>query len=154
MSERMSLDDVVDRLDRIIAILDGGQFQPMSETRPEPMPDIEQALRGARIDVSLLEIKDKSIKPTKWIGDDWTDINEVLKRHGYNWISAGENSRWELGAPPRSPPPQSGDRFQITDPDAPATDKQLALLQRMKVYIKPDLTKGEASKLIESKKNW
>jgi len=96
--------EVLDRLDKIIELL-GGQFQPMSEARPEPIPNIEQALMGAQIDTSLLEIKGKTIKPTKWIGDQWASINDVLERHGYNWISANKESRWELGVAPQSPRP-------------------------------------------------
>ena len=41
--------------------------------------------------------KDDSIeiKPKGWLGKrNWRDINEVLLRNGFEWLSSGEGSCW------------------------------------------------------------
>ncbi len=41
--------------------------------------------------------KDNSIetKPKGWLGKtDWREINEVLLRNGFEWLSSGEGSCW------------------------------------------------------------
>lgn len=89
----------------------------------------------------LLEVSadNRVIKPRKFLGDAWGEINEELRREGYTWVSAGKDGRWEFqGA---ATPPQAGGE--------PATEKQINYLQQLGGFVKPGLTKNEASKLIE-----
>lgn len=46
------------------------------------------------------------------------------------------------------------EKFEIKDPDEPATDKQLALLKRLGVCTPQGLTKGQASELIDKAKGF
>ena len=34
------------------------------------------------------------VKPRKWIGDRWGELNEKLKKLGFEWESAGKDSCW------------------------------------------------------------
>jgi len=159
---------ILDRLDRIIGLLSDMQvvegFQPMSvpaESIPlvkayevESEPTLGDKLIKAGVDLSLIEIEGDVISPAQWLGDMWSPIDNVLKTFGYKWLRDGRNSRWQKGATPQSQAQTGKEKYTIKDPDAPATPKQLAVLDRMEVFIKEGLTKGEASRLIESKKTW
>jgi len=91
------------------------------------------------------------VRAKKFLGDLWGPINDAVKALGGKWVRDGQNSRWEIGGAVASKPPQSKETPQIKDPSAPATEKQLAFLEQLKVFVKPNLTKGEASKLIDNK---
>jgi len=146
----LDMKKLTDRLDYIIQLLEereqreGTEFKPMSEKTPSPppMPDIEQALRGAGVNVSQLEINPDLVKPKTYLGDDWAPVNAVMRRYGWSWISAGRDSRWERG------------EAQPSKTEEPATKKQLDYLHYLGADdIKEGLTKREASKLIEHYKS-
>lgn len=91
------------------------------------------------------------IKAKMFLGDLWGPVNDAIKALGGTWIRDGKNSRWEIGGSATSTPPQQKEKPQIKNPDDPASAKQIAFLKQLKVYVKPNLTKGEASKLIDHK---
>jgi len=92
-----------------------------------------------------------TIRSKIFLGDLWGPVNDAVKALGGKWIRDGQNSRWEIGGVATSKSSQSKETPQIKDPEAPATEKQRAFLEQLKVYVKPNLTKGEASKLIDNK---
>jgi len=134
----------------------------------EPQPkqpgarDYHSELAAAGVDMTLVDVKVDGdiayITPKKFLGDLWGPIMEAVKRLGGEWIRDDKNSHWKIGGErsPYSPSsqPQSGGKPQIKEPNAPASEKQIALLKKLNVYVKPGLTKGEASKLIEANKKW
>lgn len=125
-----------------------GESPPLAQS----MQSLEQALASQGIDINLFEVaqNESTIKAKGWlVGNLWDITNNLLKTRGYNWVRDGDNSRWIKGGEP-----QKQRDFTIRDPDAPATEAQKGLLTRMKLTFSPDITKGDASKLISSKKNW
>jgi len=92
-----------------------------------------------------------TIRSKIFLGDLWGPVNDAVKALGGKWIRDGQNSRWEIGGAVASKPSQPKETPQIKDPGAPATEKQRAFLEQLKVFVKPNLTKGEASKLIDNK---
>ena len=128
------------------------------EEQPTPKvnhyPDvIEKALREANIDLNLIDMEFKGthtiITPKRFLGDLWQPIMNAVKDLGGNWVKDGRNSRWEIGGAPASS--EQAKDFTIKDPDSPATENQLAFLEKLKITPKPGITKGEASKLIDNK---
>lgn len=134
----------------------------------EPQPkqpgdrDYHSELAAAGVDMSLVDVKVDGdvayITPKKFLGDLWGPIMDAVKSLGGEWIRDNKNSHWKIGASggtSPSPRPQSGgSRPQIREPNAPASEKQIALLRKLKVSFASDITKGEASRLIEANKKW
>jgi hypothetical protein len=131
--------------------------QPQGEvvrTRPDetPTPTLNLSNLPSQDQLNVMTSGDVTvIQAKKFLGDLWGPVNDAVKALGGTWIRDGQNSRWEIGGAVASKPTQPRGKPQIKDPDAPATEKQVAFLKKLKVYIKPDLSKGEASKLIDSK---
>ncbi len=76
---------------------DGDPYADEQQDDPRPRPkedtnSIEFDLDEAGIDLSLLKISDRFIKQTvSWLKEGiWNTVNDVLKRHGYKWVS------WEV----------------------------------------------------------
>ena len=134
----------------------------------EPQPkqhgtrDYHSELAEAGVDMTLVDVKVDGgvayVTPKKFLGDLWGPIMEAVKSLGGEWIRDDKNSHWKVGVSGRtSPSPRTqsgGSTPQIREPNAPASEKQIALLKKLNVYVKPGLTKGEASKLIEANKKW
>jgi hypothetical protein len=76
------------------------QTQTFEESEPWPPGSYEDQLKGSGIDVNLLNIEEKDeviiISPKKFLGDQWSTINEVIRNMGGVWIREGRDSRWEI----------------------------------------------------------
>jgi len=68
---------------------------------PTPMQ-----LSDADVDMGNLDYSEygKTIKPKKFLGDLWSDLNQKLKAFGYEWVKDGRNSRWEFQAQTQGKP--------------------------------------------------
>jgi len=166
----MSLDEVVEILNRILdnqdailKILTEGQFKPMSQqveqTQLGSPKTWQQALEEKNIDVNLLDwTQDESnIMPKKWMGDLWGVVNETLRGFGYTWMKDGKESHWSASGQPREQPRQQRDGqqdFTIKDPDSPATEGQLNYIRTLGGTPSPNLTKQQASDVIQNLLNY
>ncbi|MBS7619839.1 hypothetical protein KEJ21_04240 [Candidatus Bathyarchaeota archaeon] len=61
---------------------------------------ITEKLSTLGVDLSLIEIEERDdlivITPRRFLGDLWSQINEMLKTLGAVWIREGKQSRWEI----------------------------------------------------------
>ena len=86
------------------ATISHAALSPVAEEH-EPLPPLEkdgleEKLKGAGIDISLLNIKEETglvrISPKKFLGDLWGPINDTIKGVNGTWIKEGRDSRWEI----------------------------------------------------------
>lgn len=81
---------------------------PLSDfVKPEPPKgkarDPITAMSEAGLDLSLVDIDGKTVKPKAFLGDLWGGFNEALKTAGYNWKSAGKDSHWTTDPVEKAP---------------------------------------------------
>lgn len=82
---------------------------PVVEKSVEPkpksdLPPVEYAgptkseLQVAGVDVELLDFLNygNTLKPKKFLGDLWSDMNQKLTANNYVWVKEGKESRWEF----------------------------------------------------------
>lgn len=80
-------------------VIPEGQVQ--SEIVPaSPIGNIAEKLSTLGVDLSLFEIEERDdlivVTPRRFLGDLWSQVNELLKTLGAVWIREGKQSRWEI----------------------------------------------------------
>lgn len=119
-----------------------------------------ERLEKTGIDIGLFETFEGEqgiiLKPKRYLDDKWGPINDAVTSLGGRWISAGKESRWEVGGAqpaPRQDPYKSRQygKPRIKDPTAKASNKQLEFLRKLGIRYDSNITKQEASNLIDHK---
>jgi hypothetical protein len=55
----------------------------------------ELGIRANKVEILRNEDNSIEVKPKGWLGKkNWTEINEILLRNGFEWFSSGKDSRW------------------------------------------------------------
>ena len=73
-------------------------------------------LQNAGVEVALLDFLDygNKLKPLKFLGDKWQDMNEKLTANNYVWVRDGKESHWKF---------QSGDEEPEAKPSPSVTSR-------------------------------
>jgi hypothetical protein len=94
----MNLEERVKTLEDLVQRITQAFYSPPT-VKPAP-PQSATSKSGCFKDETIkytLAVLDGSIKPIHYINDTalFGRINDDLKNHGYTWISAGRESRWQ-----------------------------------------------------------
>jgi hypothetical protein len=55
----------------------------------------ELGTRANKVEILRKEDNCIEVKPKGWLGKkNWTEINEILLRNGFEWLSSGKDSCW------------------------------------------------------------
>jgi hypothetical protein len=55
----------------------------------------ELGTRANKVEIHRKEDNSIEVKPKGWLGKkNWTEINEILLRNGFEWFSSGKDSCW------------------------------------------------------------
>jgi len=66
------------------------------EPKPVSKDQMLEALKGLEDRVTLEEKDDRFIaRPKRFLGDQWSEVNDQLRPAGFRWIRDGKNGRWE-----------------------------------------------------------
>jgi len=82
------------------AILPRPAARSYARRRQEPKPatrdQVLDAMKGLEDRVTLEEKDDRFIvRPQRFLGDQWSEVNDQLRPAGFRWIRDGKNGRWE-----------------------------------------------------------
>ena len=109
LEKTTQIQQLLDELNQLVVMDD---FQtPTSTPSPPQMPvtssdlppveytaPTKSELEASGVDVELLDFLEygNKLKPKKFLGDFWKDINDNIVKIGGEWIRDGKNSRFEV----------------------------------------------------------